>query len=197
LLPLGLRKYLHRIHLSDWKEIPFPHWPVDSTVDDLLKTVLAVLLKSNGLKEIPFIWFWPNGAEGCSIMTHDVEAEPGKQYISQLMDIDDSFNIPASFQIVPEKRYTVEQELLESIRRRGFEVNVQDLDHDGRLFQDKNEFTRRLQKLIGMPGNTTQRVFAQQYCIATKTGITCLILNMICPCRMSRTWIHSGADAVP
>jgi hypothetical protein len=147
LLPLGVRKYLHRIHLSDWNEIPFPRWPVDSTVDDLLKTVMALLLESKGLKEIPFIWFWPNGADACSIMTHDVEAEPGKQYISQLMDMDDSFDIPASFQIVPEKRYTVEQELLDSIKTRGFEVNVQDLDHDGRLFQDKNEFTRRAQKI--------------------------------------------------
>ena len=147
LLPLAVRKHLHRIHLSDWNEIPFPRWPVDNTVDDLLKTLLAVKLKSDRLKEIPFIWFWPEGAEACSIMTHDVEAEPGKQFIPHLMDIDESFGIPASFQIVPEKRYLVERELLESIKSRGFEVNVQDLDHDGRLFQDRDEFARRAQKI--------------------------------------------------
>jgi len=144
---LAVRKHLHRIHLSDWDEIPFPRWPVDTTVDDLLTTLLAFVLKSNGLDEIPFIWFWPDGAEACSIMTHDVEAEPGKQFISHLMDMDESFGIPASFQIVPEKRYTVEKSLLESIRRRGFEVDVQDLDHDGRLFQDRTEFAKRAQKI--------------------------------------------------
>jgi hypothetical protein len=147
LLSLAVRKHLHRIHLSDWDEIPFPRWPVDTTVDDLLTTLLAFGLKSNGLDEIPFVWFWPDGAEACSIMTHDVEAEPGKQFISHLMDMDESFGIPASFQIVPEKRYTVEKSLLESIRRRGFEVDVQDLDHDGRLFQDRTEFAKRAQKI--------------------------------------------------
>ena len=147
LLPLAVRKHLHRIHLRGWNEIPFPRWPVDNTVDNLLKTVLALMLRSNGLKEIPFIWFWPDGAEACSIMTHDVEAEPGKKFVPHLMDMDESFGIPASFQIVPEKRYTVEKELLESIKSRGFEVNVQDLDHDGRLFQDRNEFARRAQKI--------------------------------------------------
>jgi hypothetical protein len=147
LLSLAVRKHLHRIHLSDWDEIPFPRWPVDSTVDDLLTTLLALILKSDGLDEIPFIWFWPDGAEACSIMTHDVEAEPGKEFISHLMDMDESFGIPASFQIVPEKRYTVEKSLLESIKRRGFEVNVQDLDHDGRLFQDKTEFAKRAQRI--------------------------------------------------
>jgi hypothetical protein len=147
LLSLAVRKHLHRIHLSDWDEIPFPRWPVDTTVDDLLTTLLVLVLKSNGTNEIPFIWFWPDGADACSIMTHDVEAEPGKQFISRLMDMDEAFRIPASFQIVPEKRYTVEKSLLENIRSRGFEVNVQDLDHDGRLFQDKNEFAKRARKI--------------------------------------------------
>jgi hypothetical protein len=147
LLPLAARKHLHRIHLRDWKRIPFPHWPVDSTVDSLFKSVLVMVLQSSGLKNIPFIWFWPDGADGCAIMTHDVEAESGKRFISRLMDIDESFGIPASFQIVPEKRYKVGPELLESIRNRGFEVNVQDLDHDGRLFENRGEFARRAAKI--------------------------------------------------
>ena len=31
----------------------------------------------------------------------------------------------------------------DSIRQRGFEVNVQDLNHDGRLYNDRDEFARR------------------------------------------------------
>jgi hypothetical protein len=80
-------------------------------------------------------------------MTHDVEAAPGKRFCSQLMDLDNSFGIPASFQIVPEKRYSVEPEFLEEMRRRGFEVNVQDLNHDGNLFRNKAEFERRVKKI--------------------------------------------------
>jgi hypothetical protein len=56
-------------------------------------------------------------------------------------------NIPASFQIVPEERYGVSEKYLESIRRQGFEINVQDLNHDGRLYNDRQEFARRAAKI--------------------------------------------------
>ena len=147
LLPLAARKYLQRIYLRGWENMSFPKWPVDRTVDCLFQELLILALKSTGLKSVPFIWFWPDGANACAIMTHDVEAAPGKRFCSQLMDLDNSFDIPASFQIVPEKRYSVEPEFLEEIRRRGFEVNVQDLNHDGNLFRDKAEFERRVKKI--------------------------------------------------
>jgi hypothetical protein len=34
-------------------------------------------------------------------MTHDLETERGKAFCTELMDIDDSFGIKASFQVVP------------------------------------------------------------------------------------------------
>jgi hypothetical protein len=58
------------------------------------------------------------------------------------MDIDDQFGIKASFQIVPEKRYSVSDSYLATIRKRGFEVNVQGLDHDGNLFQNRDTFLK-------------------------------------------------------
>ncbi len=112
-----------------------------------MKKLLLVGLKATGQKMIPFIWFWPDGASACSIMTHDVEEEDGKQYCSRLMDLDDEFEIPASFQIVPERRYQVPPAYIEGIKARGFEVNVQDLDHDGRLFWDYEEFQRRAARI--------------------------------------------------
>jgi hypothetical protein len=146
-MPLGFRKYLQRLYLRGWDKLPFPKWPVDRTVDRLLQRLLIIALKSRGLESVPFIWFWPDGANACAIMTHDVEAVPGKNFCSRLMDIDDSFRIPASFQIVPEVRYPVEPEFLEEIRSRGFEINVQDLNHDGRLFQHRHEFERRVKAI--------------------------------------------------
>ena len=59
------------------------------------------------------------------------------------MDLDDTYGIKASFQIVPEGRYDVSQEFLASFRNRGFEIAIQDLNHDGRLFDDRQEFLRR------------------------------------------------------
>jgi hypothetical protein len=146
-LPLAVRKRLQRIHLRGWDGLPFPKWPADCTVDNLLQKLLILALRSKGVDSIPFIWFWPDGAEACAIMTHDVEAVAGKQFCSQLMDLDCSFGIPASFQIVPENRYSVEPEFLDEIRRRGFEVNIHDLNHDGKLYQDRAEFECRIKKI--------------------------------------------------
>jgi hypothetical protein len=59
------------------------------------------------------------------------------------MDLDDSFGIKSAFQVVPETRYDVGNGFLDSFRARGFEVNVHDLNHDGSLFREREEFLRR------------------------------------------------------
>jgi len=80
-------------------------------------------------------------------MTHDVEHRAGRDFCSQLMDLDDSFGIKASFQIVPEERYPVSEGFLGGITGRGFEINVHDLNHDGMLFGDHAEFLRRAKRI--------------------------------------------------
>jgi hypothetical protein len=147
LVGMSVRKRLQRIHFSDWEKIPFPHWPVDFSVETILERVMALSLKHSGQKRIPFIWFWPDGAPSCAMMTHDVESTPGRDFCSSLMDMDDSFEIKSSFQVVPEVRYEVSESFLESIRKRGFEINVHDLNHDGLLFLKREEFERRASKI--------------------------------------------------
>jgi len=63
------------------------------------------------------------------------------------MDIDDSFGIKASIQLVPEGHYNVTPLFIQGIRDRGFEVNIQDLNHDGHLFRNREEFLRRAKKI--------------------------------------------------
>lgn len=140
---LTLRKHVQRFHARNWQKQLFPHWPVDTTVESLYDALLLLSLRAKQMDRIPFVWFWPRGARGCVMMTHDVETEAGIKFCADLMDLDDSFGIKASFQLVPERRYRVSAELLETIRRRGFEVGIQDLNHDGQLFDDREEFQRR------------------------------------------------------
>jgi hypothetical protein len=104
---------------------------------------MLLSLRASGVESIPFIWFWPDGATGCVSMTHDVETAAGRDFCAQLLDIDDSFGIKASYQIVPEGQYAVTSEFLRRLRDRGMEVCVQDLNHDGRLFDEREEFRRR------------------------------------------------------
>jgi hypothetical protein len=147
LLGVSVRKRLQRIRLRNWNKIPFPHWPVDFTVENLLEQTLALALKQSGTKEIPFIWFWPDGARAAVIMTHDIEAPSGLQFSEQLMDLDESFGIKSAFQVVPEERYSHNVNILERFRHRGFELNVHDLNHDGALFGEHQEFIRRAKRI--------------------------------------------------
>jgi len=147
LLPVGVRKYLQRFHLRGWERLPFPSWPVDHTLDNVFEQLLLMVLRSQNLNQIPFIWFWPDGASSCAMMTHDVETTSGRDFCPTLMDIDEAFNIRSSFQVVPEERYEVTPEFLESIRARGFEVVIHDLNHDGHLYGNRGEFLQRAAKV--------------------------------------------------
>jgi hypothetical protein len=146
-LPVNVRKHIQRAYLKTRAHSVFPHWPVDTTVENLCEHLLLSSMKAAGIEEIPFIWFWPKGAQSAFTMTHDVETEDGRDFCHELINIDESFGIKASFQIVPEERYALSAGFIQSIRNRGFEVNVQDLNHDGNLFRDPEEFKRRAQKI--------------------------------------------------
>lgn len=147
LLPISARRHLQKVYFSDWRKRRFPRWPVDFTVDLLEQEILKLCMESAGRERVPFIWFWPEGARSCLIMTHDVETAAGRDFMSQLMDIDDAHGIKASFQLVPEKRYELPESYLCQLRKRGFECNVHDLNHDGRLYHDREEFRRRAAKI--------------------------------------------------
>jgi hypothetical protein len=142
-LPVAVRKHFQRFHLRGWKDIKFPAWPVDKTIDTLCAELMALSVRANQGQRIPFIWFWPDGHKGCVLMTHDVEHEPGRAFCGELMDLDDRYGIRASFQVVPQERYTVSERFLATIRARGFEVNVHDFNHDGHLFDSHEQFLKR------------------------------------------------------
>jgi len=147
LLPSSLRRRLQRFYLRDWDRIAFPSWPVDRNADVLFEKLLVLVMRALETDRLPFIWFWPYGHSACAVVTHDVETKVGRDFSQQLMDIDDSFGIKSSFQIVPEKRYPVPDEYLASIRERGFELNVHGLDHDGNLFQNREAFMQAAVKI--------------------------------------------------
>jgi hypothetical protein len=138
-----LRGYIQRFRATNWIKRSFPQWPVDTTVEDLSEALLMHSLQVNRHERIPFIWFWPDGARASVTITHDVENLAGRDVCRELMDLDESYGFRSSFQIVPNGRYSVSREFLSSIRDRGFELCIQDLNHDGRLFDDLGQFRER------------------------------------------------------
>ena len=143
LMSVAVRKHLQRQFYRGWNDIPFPSWPVDLTVENIFEQLLMLSMKSQNVARIPFIWFWPDAASSCCIVTHDVETKAGRDFCAQLMDLDESFGIKSAIQIVPKERYSVSQSLLDCIRERGCELNVHDLNHDGMLMANRDEFLRR------------------------------------------------------
>ena len=146
-LPVRIRRYLQRAYFRGWQNLPLPRWPVDFTVDSLHEEFLRMTMIAQGLERVPFIWFWPEGATSCLILTRDVETVAGLRFSSSLMDIDSAYGFRSSFQVVPEDRYQVPEGFADEIRARGFEFNIHDLNHDGHLFEEKEEFLRRAKKI--------------------------------------------------
>jgi hypothetical protein len=149
-LPIGVRKILQKFQLDGWKDIQFPQWPVDTTVETLMRQAAGLVLQRGGIRELPFIWFWPDGAPSCVMMTHDVEGPSGAAFCDQLMKLDESFQIKSAFQVIPESlsaSKTATMRLIGQLQNRGFEVNVHDLSHDGHLFRDRELFLRRARNI--------------------------------------------------
>src|SRR4029077_4012103 len=108
---------------------------------------MSFSVRANENQRVPFVWFWPNDYQGCVLMTHDVEHEEGRAFCGELMDMDERYGIHSSFQVIPEERYDLSNAFLDSIRARGFELNVHDLNHDGHLFENYRLFLERANKI--------------------------------------------------
>lgn len=146
-LPVVVRRVFQKARLRKPEATLFPRWPVDRTVDMTFETLMELSVKAHDVPAIPFIWFWPEGAPACVILTHDVETGKGRDFCPRVMDLDESYGFKASFQIVPEKRYSVPEALVRRMQERGFEVNIHDLNHDGNLFRTRSQFLRRVRKI--------------------------------------------------
>lgn len=84
---------------------------------------------------------WPDGRQFALVMTHDVETVRGRARVPRLMKLEEDAGIRSAYNFVP-KGYDVPEELLEDLRRRGFEIGVHDLYHDGKLFRNRHTFQK-------------------------------------------------------
>jgi hypothetical protein len=147
MLRVGIRKHLQKIRLSNWESITFPRWPVDVSVDELMRRTLGLAIKQSGAACVPFIWFWPQGADCALMLTHDVEGPIGVAFCDRLMDLDDSYGLKSAFQLIPQGYEEEWQAVARRLRSRGFEANLHDLNHDGHLFSNRAEFLHRARQI--------------------------------------------------
>lgn len=90
---------------------------------------------------------WPENKQFALILTHDVEHQRGYDRVLDLMQLEKEMGFVSSYNFVPERDYRVEKTVLNILTKNGFEVGVQGLYHDGKLYSSRKEFLRRAEKI--------------------------------------------------
>jgi len=122
-IPRRTQLFLRRRYISG-QRLYYQHiWPIDE------KAKLA-----------PQEWNgWPDGKRFALILTHDVETEKGQERCIQLADLEMELGFKSSFNFIA-KQYEISFDCLASLKRKGFEVGLHGLVHNGDLFRSRKIF---------------------------------------------------------
>ncbi len=124
---MGLRRIFARRTLRTYKDV----WPINRAA-----------------AQPPKNWpGWPGGKKFALTITHDVEGAEGLGKIDQLVALETKLGFRSSFNFIPEGEINIPREMRAELARKGFEVGVHDLHHDGKLFQDRTEFARKAKRI--------------------------------------------------
>lgn len=131
ILPWSLRIGLRRLRakLLKWKHSEA--WPI---------------LPRSAIK--PENWpGWPEGKKFAVVLSHDVEGALGVSQCVALSRLEEAVGMRSSFNFVPEGGYEVPPELRADLRSRGFEIGVHGLKHDGKLYDSREVFKERAERI--------------------------------------------------
>jgi hypothetical protein len=86
---------------------------------------------------------WPSERRFAFVLTHDVEGSRGVKRCLRLAKLETELGFISSFNFVPE-RYRLAPQVRDALVKKGFEVGVHDLRHDGKLFQSHKIFLEQV-----------------------------------------------------
>lgn len=89
---------------------------------------------------------WPNQHQFALVLMHDVESAWGQSKCRKLMDLEERKGFKSLFSFVPED-YQVSAILRQDLLRKGFEVGVHGLKHDGKLFTTEQSFAKQAERI--------------------------------------------------
>lgn len=145
-LPRQLTRRLRRLQRSAAGGDSPLGWPIEARYAQFLWAVIGGLLAGTKRQAVPFIHFWPAGHKFAFVLTHDVETAEGQAHVQALAELETDYGFRSSFNFVGE-RYRLDQDLIKTLRARGFEIGVHGLKHDGKLFNSRAEFMRRAARI--------------------------------------------------
>lgn len=126
LIPRSVQIFLRR-QIAYYKIKKVHHcWPIDERAGNL-----------------PAGWTgWPEGKKFAVVLIHDVDTGKGHDNCMKLAKLEEERGFRSSFNFVPE-RYKNSNSLKEALRKKGFDIGVHGLKHDGKLFNSRRIFDRR------------------------------------------------------
>lgn len=133
--------------LIRWQGRPsFPAWPLDHSAIELLRLYGHSLCRVNGVSDLRFRWFWPEGQRAAAILTHDVESAAGLRNTIRIADLEEARGLRSSFNLVA-MGYPIDEGIVTELRCRGFEVGVHGVHHDRSLFSSRATFEAQLPEI--------------------------------------------------
>jgi len=146
LLPRSLIRGLRRIHSGAADHDFTLGWPVEDRYARFLWEVMRGVMHDSGRQSMPYRRFWPDGRQLAFALTHDIETAKGQSFVRAVADLEESLGFRSVFNFVAE-RYPLDLALMDELRKRGFEIGVHGLKHDGLLFSSHVEFERRARRI--------------------------------------------------
>lgn len=131
LLPRRVQIALRRRFARVQERVAFPGWPEETALHELEALVLGLAEQAAGAP-LPWIAPWPDGHEWAVVLTHDVEQAPGYARIDAVAEVEERVGMRSAWYLVPERDYTVTAERIDGLQRKGYEVALHGLRHDGR-----------------------------------------------------------------
>jgi peptidoglycan/xylan/chitin deacetylase (PgdA/CDA1 family) len=146
IIPRAIQILLRQRYAASQETERFPSWPIETRILDLVAGSVRNALEGNDRAPLFGIAPWPDGNRFAFCITHDIEWDAGLRRAPALLEVEQRVGVVSSWNLVPE-RYPIDWSIVKELRNAGSEIGIHGLKHDGRLFQSKRIFRRRLEKI--------------------------------------------------
>lgn len=143
LLPRSFQMRMRRSFSRVQSKSRFPRWPVETALHDFYD-FLFKLVSGVADEPVPYLGVWPRDWTWALVLTHDVEAQIGYDKLPELLRVEVEAGYRSCWNFVPQNRYVVDDQVVETLREQGFEVGVHGFNHDGRDLSSLANLRRRL-----------------------------------------------------
>lgn len=142
LLPRPLQLAMRRLYSRVQARTQFPRWPYEPALHDLIRRLYQLVAEITDSPP-PWIAPWPEPYSWALVLTHDVETEVGYRKMPELCALEEELGYRSSWNFVA-RRYTVDDDRVQELIHRGFEVGIHGLHHDGRDLESNEMIQQRL-----------------------------------------------------